>query len=119
MKRFVDLFTIILLWLTVVLFFTAVMVLLGVLMSGSAHATPDQDAALDQVMYEKGGIKLYPIAHAQAYWVCSQVQAGIHPQYVASQVAANNPTWYYEQAELFVGSAILIYCPPDTRSERV
>jgi len=122
MKKFTDHLGVtalfILLWVFIFAVLMGAVILIGVLVSSPANATPDQDAAFDEIMYEKGGIELYPIAHAQAYWVCSQVQAGIHPQYVASQVAAANPSWYYETAELFVGSAILIYCPPDTRSEQ-
>lgn len=81
----------------------------------TANATPAQDQQLYNAM-ASAGISITSRAIPAAYEVCSQVWAGIHPEYVAAEVASANPQWYFEQAEQFVRAAILVYCPP-TRSQ--
>lgn len=58
------------------------------------------------------GISLYPVAVEHAAHVCEDVWTGIPPEVVVAEISAANPTWDYSQAEMFVGYAIVIYCPP-------
>lgn len=82
-----------------------------------AKATPDQDQQLFDTL-NRAGIALNDRAVPAAYGVCSEVWRGVHPEYVAAEVASANADWYFEQAEVFVAAAIMIYCPPAAHTAR-
>lgn len=89
-------------------------------LSPQAQATPDQDAVLYDTM-ASAGVWLYPQAVPAAYEVCAAVWGGVDPYSVALDVAAGNPSWPWDRAKLFVGTAIQVYCPPDSgvREKRI
>lgn len=84
-----------------------------------ANASPQQDQMLYDVMYQQG-IVLYPQAYAQARKLCGVMWGGYGtPDEAVDVVSDANPQWDYSQAQLFVGAAITIYCPPPTMAEAI
>lgn len=77
-----------------------------------AHASPEQDQRLYDIMYQYG-IVLYPQAYSQARRACGVMWGGYGtPDETVDAFLAGNPDWTYEQAVAMVAASIAVYCPP-------
>lgn len=84
---------------------------LALALPSTANATPEQDELLFDVMVNNG-VYLYPNAVRAANAVCAAAWSGADLDDVTAEIYHGNYDWNWDQSELFVGAAILIYCPP-------
>lgn len=77
-----------------------------------SYATPDQDAALYEIMQD-AGVDLNPKAVPAAHAVCAEVYTGTDPVDLARAIWSSNDGWSARQAATFVAASIMVYCPPD------